>query len=66
MTEWHLIYIGVYLLIGLFLADIFLVHVNREYWLFLLFYPIIILIFLSGLVILWVTVKLYEFEERFL
>jgi hypothetical protein len=64
MTEWHLVYIGVYLLIGMFLADTFLVKINSTYWFFLLFYPIIIVGFFGVMLLLWSMVKLYEIEER--
>ena len=66
MTETHLIIIGFYLLTGLFLADIFLVKVDLNYWLFLLFYPIIIVAFFVVLLYLYIAAKIYEVGERYL
>jgi len=64
MTETQLIIVGFYLLVGLFLADTFLVKVDSNYWLFLLFYPLIIAGFFVTFIGLWVALKLYEIEER--
>ena len=64
MTELQIGLVMSYFLIGLFLADTFLVKVDSTYWLFLIFYPIIILGFFAGIIALWITIKLYELEEK--
>lgn len=66
MTETHLVIIGFYMLIGLFLADIFLVKVDTNYWLFLIFYPLIIVCFFVVLFYLYIAAKVYQAGERYL
>ena len=64
MTELQIGLVMSYFLIGLFLADTFLVKVDSTYWLFLLLYPLIIAGFFVTLAGLFIVAKLYELEEK--
>jgi hypothetical protein len=66
MTELQIAAIMFYILIGLFLADTFLVEVDTTYWLFLIFYPIVILCFFVVLLVLYVVSKIYQAGEKYL
>jgi len=66
MTELQVAFIMFYILIGLFLADTFLVKVDANYWIFLIFYPIIIVCFFVVLLYLYIAAKIYELGDKYL
>ena len=64
MTEIQIAAILAYVLIGVFLADIFFIRFDIAYILFALFYPLVVVGFFVLLGMLWTIGKLYEVEER--